>query len=162
MNTKQTGQDHEHQLSQPSATASHADPRAEAAREELGPHDVDTLPTVLYIEDDPGNAALARAVLETRDDMVLLVAPDGTTGLQLTRQHLPCLVLLDLHLPDMTGQRVFAELRDDPRTEHIPIVITSADPTSDRIPHADGILSKPYQISHLTELVNQAVTTKRL
>lgn len=158
MNTTPTGPDHE--PSRPAATAGHTDPGATLPRGERGPRDSDTLPTVLYIEDDPGNAALARAILATRDDMRLVVAPDGTTGLELAREHRPCLVLLDLHLPDMTGQQLLTELRHDPCTKHIPIVIMSADPTPGQIPHADGILSKPYQISQLTELVNHAVTTK--
>jgi CheY-like chemotaxis protein len=50
-------------------------------------------------------------------------------GLELAREHRPDLILLDLHLPDISGEDVLRELGSDPRTEDVPVLVISADAT---------------------------------
>ena len=52
----------------------------------------------------------------------------GRLGVEMAQVHVPDLVLLDVHLPDMLGDEVLRLLRSDPRTQHIPVVVISATP----------------------------------
>jgi CheY-like chemotaxis protein len=67
------------------------------------------------------------------------VAMRGREGLELARQDPPDLVLLDLHLPDLSGEEVLGELRADPRTAEIPVVVVSADATTGQADLLDGL-----------------------
>jgi CheY-like chemotaxis protein len=83
----------------------------------------------------------------------------GRLGLDLAREHQPHLVLLDLHLPDLGGERVLAELRADEATRDIPVVILSADATRDRAQFlaagAQAYLTKPIDLRRLLEVLDQ-------
>jgi CheY-like chemotaxis protein len=92
----------------------------------------------------------------------LLSAADGELGLQLAREHHPDLVLLDLHLPGMTGREVLEELKQDPGTRDIPVVIVSADATPRRIDEllecgASAYLTKPLDIRHFLDVVEESL-----
>ncbi len=88
---------------------------------------------VLYLEDNPSNLALMKRIAETRSEVQLIGAAQGRLGLDLARAHRPDLILLDLHLPDMSGQEVLQHLRQDPETKTIPVVMVSADATPEQI-----------------------------
>ncbi len=88
----------------------------------------DDLPggVVLYIEDNPVNAILVEQLLARWPKVQLIVAPDGTTGLERARAAHPDLVLLDMQLPDMGGLEVLQRLKGDPATQHLRCVALSA------------------------------------
>ena len=86
--------------------------------------------SVLYIEDHASNVALVERLLARRADFELVTAMTGRAGLKLAASVAPDLVLLDLDLPDISGEDVLAELRADPVTAAIPVVVVSADATS--------------------------------
>lgn len=86
---------------------------------------------VLYIDNNPANIRLMQRVLEQRADIRLLVAMHGSLGLDLACQHRPDLILLDLHLPDMSGDEVLRRLQGDPRTLGIPVAVITADTRGD-------------------------------
>src|SRR5208283_1726245 len=78
----------------------------------------------------------------------------------LAREHQPDLILLDLHLPDLTGEQVFSLLREEPATRWIPVVILSADATDvARAPllerGAREFTTKPIGVHDLLELVDR-------
>ncbi len=81
---------------------------------------------ILYIEDDPVNQILVEQMLLRREGVTLLLAENGEDGIEMARQHKPDLVLLDMHLPDMSGFDVLNALRDDASTENLPVVALSA------------------------------------
>jgi CheY-like chemotaxis protein len=115
--------------------------------------------TVLCIEDNIANVDLMERVMATRPHVRLITAIQGQLGLELARQHHPDLVLLDLHLPDMTGGDVLQELRSDPDTEGIRIVILSADATPSQKTRmaslgADGYLTKPVDLRELLGMID--------
>jgi len=110
-----------------------------------------TAGSLLYIEDNPSNIRLVERALEHRPGIRLLTAMLGRVGLDLAREHQPDLILLDLNLPDVAGESVLAELRADPRTIGIPVVIMSADATRRQIEHllavgARAYLTKPLDV----------------
>ncbi|HEX2086359.1 MAG TPA: ATP-binding protein, partial [Solirubrobacteraceae bacterium] len=76
----------------------------------------DVAATVLYIEDNSANVRLVERILARRPGIRLLTAMQGRRGIELAREHDPHVVLLDLHLPDMHGTDVLAELKRGPRT----------------------------------------------
>ncbi|HEX6913397.1 MAG TPA: ATP-binding protein, partial [Longimicrobium sp.] len=107
--------------------------------------------TLLYVEDNLANLSLVETFLGSRPAWRLVPALQGRIGVELAREHRPDLVLLDLHLPDISGEEVLRRLRADPRTEHIPVVIISADATADSLDRlracgADAYLTKPLDL----------------
>lgn len=115
--------------------------------------------TVLYIDDSKINTVLVERILTSRPDVVFGSAPDGRTGLDRATELHPDLVLLDLTLPDISGEQVLAELRADPVTRAIPVIVVSGetDPEiQDRLlaQGAQWWLTKPYEIGDLLRLVD--------
>ena len=118
-----------------------------------------TTRTVLYIEDNLPNLQLIERILAARRGVTLLSALQGRLGLELAHLHLPDLILLDLHLPDISGTEVLRRLRDDPATRDIPVVVISADATSGQIDRltsagAYAYLTKPFDVRQLLGIVD--------
>jgi len=82
--------------------------------------------TVLYVEDNPANLALVEELLTRRPDLRLISAVDGNLGVEYARSYLPEVILMDLHLPGISGIEAMKALRADPVTAHIPVVALSA------------------------------------
>jgi CheY-like chemotaxis protein len=80
------------------------------------------------IEDSQPMRQAIRDYLTQIHGMEVLEAEDGSTGIELTLQARPNLVLLDQMLPDINGLEVCRRLRANPHTAHIPIIIISVDP----------------------------------
>ena len=117
---------------------------------------------VLYIEDNLSNVRLVERVFEARGGVELMTASQGRMGVDLARQHQPSLVLLDLHLPDINGDEVLRQLRADPATADIPVVMLSADATLGQTRRllqagAHAYLTKPLDVRALLEVLDGAV-----
>jgi CheY-like chemotaxis protein len=131
-----------------------------------GPHNalvaapsVDAEFAVLYIEDNALSVHLVRRLFRNRDGVVLLTASCGREGLEIARREMPGLILLDVHLPDMSGVDVVNGLRGEQRTAAIPVVAVSADKSRDRITRlrASGVVdyvTKPFDVAQLLALVD--------
>jgi PAS domain S-box-containing protein len=87
----------------------------------------DTPRTLLYVEDSPSNVEFTRRLLERRPNVELLVAGDLESGRRLAHDRHPDAILLDVDLPDGDGGDLLAELKADPGTADIPVVVVSAD-----------------------------------
>ena len=121
--------------------------------------------TVLYIEDNPSNTMLMRRIFTRRPEVRLLVAGDGDTGLAMVGEHRPDLVLLDLHLPGLSGEEVLTEIRLDPAIAATPVVMVTADltPGTERrltTAGATEFLSKPVDIGRLLSVVDRELRVK--
>lgn len=118
--------------------------------------------TVIYIEDNASNLRLVERIMERRPGIRLLSASHGEPGLALIAQHQPSLVLLDLHLPDISGEEVLDRLRGFPETADIPVIIVSADATPasiDRLREAGALdyLSKPFDVVKMLAMIDAAL-----
>jgi PAS domain S-box-containing protein len=82
---------------------------------------------ILYVEDNLANLALVRRILLRRPDIELVPSMRGELALQLARLQPPDLILLDLHLPGISGEEVLVGLRETPETRDVPVVVVSAD-----------------------------------
>ncbi|MBW3635618.1 MAG: PAS domain S-box protein [Armatimonadetes bacterium] len=106
---------------------------------------------VLCIEDNPANLRLLEVLFQSRPELKLLAALQGSVGLDLARQQEPDLILLDLNLPDINGKEVLARLQQSALTRDIPVVIISADATANQVERllnagARTYLSKPLDV----------------
>jgi CheY-like chemotaxis protein len=77
---------------------------------------------ILIVEDSTIQAESLRKLLE-QQGLRVLCASEGKVGIELARQWSPDVVILDVKLPDMDGFEVCRRLKDDPRTNDIPIVM---------------------------------------
>ncbi len=82
--------------------------------------------TVVLIEDDPTLRLMYRHMFERYFSCTVVEAADGSDGLRLIGEHKPHLVVLDIHLPTVSGVDVLQAMRSNPETAQIPaIAITS-------------------------------------
>jgi CheY-like chemotaxis protein/nitrogen-specific signal transduction histidine kinase len=115
---------------------------------------------VLYVEDNLASLRMIERLFNGRSE-TLQVSVQGTMALELARELHPVLILLDLHLPDMSGEEALRRLKADPETASIPVVVLSADVTPGRIDRildagAVGYLSKPVDVPRLINYLDNA------
>jgi two-component system alkaline phosphatase synthesis response regulator PhoP len=104
--------------------------------------------TILTIEDDASVAELLCNVLG-HDGCTVVVAPNGTSGLEAAELQVFDLIILDICLPDLDGWEVCRRLRNSPRTQFVPLIMLTAEGSeSDRVHGlelgADDYVSKPF------------------
>ncbi|MGH9016987.1 MAG: PAS domain S-box protein [Acidimicrobiales bacterium] len=121
---------------------------------------------VLLMEDDVANLDLVERVLSRRPGVELLAALHGGLGIELAREHMPDLILVDLHLPDMPGLDVLDRLSDDPATSAIPVAMVGSDAPAPQVRQllgrgVVGFLAKPFDVRALLSLVD-AVRSSRV
>jgi signal transduction histidine kinase/CheY-like chemotaxis protein len=115
---------------------------------------------LLLIEDNLANLQVIESVLSSKTHFELLPAMTGRLGLELAREHRPDLILLDQHLPDVTGAVVLQRLKADPELRGIPVVIVSADATPGQVRRmldrgASDYLTKPLDVPNFVEVVDR-------
>jgi PleD family two-component response regulator len=108
---------------------------------------------ILVVEDDFDIFNMLRIYFQSQGYEVA-VAERGEQGLEMCRQQLPHVIVLDINLPDIDGYEVCRRLRENLRTSHVPIIfLTQRDERSDRIAGlelgADDYITKPFDIEEL-------------
>ena len=121
--------------------------------------------TVLYIEDNEPNVRVMESVLALRPEWRLIHAGLASLGLELARSQEPDLILLDVHLPDSSGQEVLASLKSDPRTAEIDVIVLSADASSQQIKRllaagAARYLTKPLDLTEVLAILDRTAAEK--
>ena len=115
--------------------------------------------TVLVVEDDEAVSSLLVALLEDRG-YAAVPARDGRTAIELARKLAPHLITLDLALPGTDGHEVLENLKANPETRDIPVVVISAFtqilPAGDRKKLA-YLLGKPFDVTEVLEIVQLTV-----
>jgi two-component system cell cycle response regulator DivK len=120
--------------------------------------------TILYVEDNEFNRKIVRQLL-AQTSYRLREAPDGESGVRAAQEELPDLILMDVQLPKMSGLDATRELRADPRTARVPIIIVtsyalSGDEQKARDAGATAYIAKPYSprdlLSKIREIVPEA------
>ncbi|MBK7449953.1 MAG: pyridoxal-phosphate dependent enzyme [Anaerolineales bacterium] len=102
--------------------------------------------TVLLVDDNSDDALLIRRLLEGRKNYRMYHAKDGWEGLSIARQKLPDLIISDLTMPGIDGFGLVEELKLDPRTRNIPVVVVSAkDITNEERSRLNGQIEALYQ-----------------
>jgi hypothetical protein len=122
-------------------------------------------PKILIIDDEPANLATIESFL-IGEGYALHLADGGRAGLDLARQIVPDLILLDVMMPECDGFEVCRRLRADPELGRIPIiVVTALDDESSRIEAlrcgADDFVTKPCRREELRARVRTVVSLNR-
>ena len=81
---------------------------------------------ITILEDDPDAMRLLRRVLQAHGEYQIDEAYDGETGLEMVRQTLPDLILLDLMMPKLDGFEVLEALKADEQLQDIPVIVVTA------------------------------------
>jgi threonine synthase len=86
----------------------------------------DRFPRVAVVDDSPEVRRLMRRILQSQGNYSILEAADGREGLELIKREHPDLVVLDLMMPGIDGFAVLDQLRANPETAAIPVIVSTA------------------------------------
>lgn len=92
--------------------------------------------TIVVVDDDPSVRAYVRGTLE-RQGYQVVTAGAGVEALEYLRTAAADLVLLDVQMPEISGYGVLDRLRDDPRTEKLPVMFLTVEDS--RVQEAEGL-----------------------
>ncbi len=112
---------------------------------------------ILVIDDDPSNREILRARLEKAGHEVT-EASNGEEGIKLSEEFAPHLVFLDIMMPKVDGLQVCRQIKSNPKTEKIPVImLTACDQKIDKLrgweSGADEYLAKPWDPDQLLEVL---------
>jgi len=117
--------------------------------------------TILNVEDNEYNLKIVRQLL-SRTSYRLIEAVDGEQGVATAHNELPDLILMDIQLPKLSGLEATCQLRADPKTAHIPIIVItsfalSGDSEKAKDAGASAYLAKPYSPRELLQMIRKLV-----
>ena len=120
--------------------------------------------TVLIVEDNVLNMRLFNDLLEN-SGYTTLQCSDGAKAGALAVEHAPDLIIMDIQLPEVSGLDITRWLKDDARTQNIPVLAVTAfamrtDEQLVREAGCEGYLSKPIQIRSFLKKVDELVSAK--
>jgi len=122
-------------------------------------------PLILVADDRPDNVELVCELL-TMEGYIVASASNGREALDRIREQLPDLVILDLDMPYLNGYEVCEQLKADPETAGIPVLMLTAWAAPDQRVRglqlgAEDYLAKPFDYRELLERVKARLRTKR-
>jgi DNA-binding response OmpR family regulator len=123
------------------------------------------LEKLLIADDEPGIRRLVRMTLES-DEYEIIEASNGQEALDLAHLHKPALILLDVMMPRLGGFDVCRELKADPETDSITIVMLTAraqdsDQSEARAAGADDYFMKPFSPVALMRKVDEIIEQRK-
>ena len=89
-----------------------------------------TTPHILIIDDDPVLSGLLKAQLEAKN-FIVTVAKNCWKGMDLIRDIVPAIILLDTAMPEKDGFTILEELKHDQKTSQIPVILLANTARSD-------------------------------
>ena len=122
---------------------------------------------ILLVEDNPGDVRLTKEAL--KDAKVLnevYVVQDGVEAMEFLHRKgnfanvpTPDMILLDLNLPKKDGREVLAEIKQDPKLKHIPVVVLTTSKADEDIIrtynlHANAYITKPVDLNRFIEIMH--------
>ena len=113
---------------------------------------------MLYIEDNDVNAVLMEMILKQLKHIEMVSALTAEDGLAMASELRPALVLMDIHLPGMSGIEATARLRRMEGLKDVPVIAVSADSTAATMAHAKqagcvAYLTKPFDIGQVAAII---------
>ncbi len=117
---------------------------------------------LLTIEDNPADMKLVERILARHPEMRMVSAVNGNSGIQLARELLPDVILVDINLPDISGFKTLEILRADTATTHIPVIAISINAATETI--ESGLqagffryITKPIKVDELMQALEVAL-----
>ncbi len=115
---------------------------------------------ILIVEDHPTMREAMRLILE-HEGFDIRDAPDGSAALAMVRAHAPDLMFLDLNIPGVSGADVLTELKGDPATKGIRVIVVTATGEEGRdyvlSLGADEYFTKPFSPTALLRTVERVL-----
>jgi two-component system cell cycle response regulator len=129
-------------------------------------NDAPTRARILVVDDEPAIREYETTLLSELGHEVLAAA-DGTEALELARAAQPHLVLLDIMMPELSGIEVCRQLRADPRTRDIRVIVVSAVDAKRALEEsiiagADDFLAKPIHALELMVRVRSILRVRNI
>ncbi len=117
-----------------------------------------TSKTVFICEDDPGIVEVVTIILQSEGYTVQAYTSGRNLEEAVIREQ-PALLLLDLWMPEMNGPTLVKDLRANPATKNIPVVLVSAATDLEQIAKESGVpfLRKPFHIDELLAAVKETL-----
>jgi DNA-binding response OmpR family regulator len=121
--------------------------------------------TVLVIDDDPVILELLRVNFEI-EGFDVVTAKDGDEGLAMAQELHPDVVISDIMMPRRDGLQLLSDLKSDPRTEDLPVILLSAKAQKSEVQQgldlgADDYITKPFDPILLIDRLNAVVGKSR-
>jgi chemosensory pili system protein ChpA (sensor histidine kinase/response regulator) len=125
----------------------------------------DAQPVALVVDDSITVRRVTQRLLE-RNGMRVLTARDGLDAVAILGETVPDVILLDIEMPRMDGYEVAAQVRNDPRTRDVPIIMITSRVGEKHRARAielgvDDYLGKPYQEAQLLEAIEPLIARRR-
>jgi chemosensory pili system protein ChpA (sensor histidine kinase/response regulator) len=122
---------------------------------------IDTRPVAMVVDDSITIRGVTQKLLE-RNGMRVITARDGMDAVALLQDTVPDVILLDIEMPRMDGYEVAAQVRNDPRTKDVPIIMITSRVGEKHRARAvelgvDDYLGKPYQEPQLLNAIRPLV-----
>ena len=113
---------------------------------------------IAVVDDDDSLVFMLKESLSS-DGFDIVTASDGVAALSLVRSEKPQLLVIDAHMPGMTGQEVLASLRADATTATLPVILLTGDAPEKAFPSGRDVkthvMTKPIELDDLTHLVRK-------
>ena len=125
----------------------------------------DTRSKILLVDDEIDTLLPLKLSLEVEDYLVL-GASNGFEALQLAKTNIPDLILLDIMMPGMDGYEVCIQLKTDPVTRNIPVImLTAKDAVREKVKGldigADDYVTKPFNLNELKARIKSVLRRYR-
>lgn len=120
---------------------------------------------ILVVDDDQVNLIVTRGILKTHYEVECVSS--GPEALAFLREEMPELVLLDLHMPDMDGYEVLAEIKKSPETADLPVIFLTADDDTEtevKVFQAGAMdyIKKPFSAQVAIQRIDRILELRRL
>jgi len=121
--------------------------------------------TVLLVEDNPELRAVIKDTLWKYFNVI--EARDGDEGLKLSKYHIPDIIISDILMPNMDGMEMCSYLKENPITQHIPIILlTAIDSQESSIrgfdTGADDYITKPFNENVLIARIQNLIDSRKI
>ena len=118
--------------------------------------------TLLYVEDNASNLSLMEKIVGRIDGLEMISAGNAERALEIARDLVPDLILMDINLPGMDGVEALKHLRADEKTRAIPVIARTAAAMPEDIERGrkagfDDYLTKPIDIGEILGVIGGAL-----
>ena len=119
--------------------------------------------TILIVEDEPKNMTLTRDILKI-SGYETIEAVDGRQGVEKAKSAKPNLILMDIMMPKLDGYAACREIKADPATKNIPVIMLTAvgydlNKKLAKQMGADGYVTKPFSRQQLVDAISLLLGT---
>ena len=119
-------------------------------------------PEVLVVDDDEDMLIMMQHLLMA-EGYVPLISPNAQNAMEIISHRNPAMVLLDLRMIGIDGGDICQQIKSDPYTSSIPVIILSANYNIESIAKdcgADAYLTKPFSLQKFKEVFHQLISKK--